>query len=262
MVSEDLACIDMEFGHIYGTRRMMVMPVEIGVVLYSPDTDCPRFFGKKFCYDIDVELWRNVTDTWGNTLGVTASVANLGREEYQKPFIRNFRLPGYRMRAAEKIARMAFTDLRLFMEELCNENNVSTLAFFADGMELMAFERADVSVDAFDRVDLQREIKQRLGMKDQLSLDRVSTIIEYHTAGSRIASTHFSYRVPGNLRYVIKPHRALGDAARIFLLSRELAEKSDIFQTRADAYLRQYAAIRTGSSAVQPAERALTGLVV
>jgi hypothetical protein len=258
MISGEIACIDMEFGHIYGTRRTAVMPVEIGAVLYDPDGDTPRFFGEKFRYDIDVELWRNVTDSRGNTRGVTASVANLLRGEYQKPYVRNYRLPGYRVREAEKISRAAFADLRLFMQRLCDESDISTLAFFADGMEMMAFERADVPVDRYAKIDLQREIKRHMGMKDQLSLDRVSKIIEFRAAGSRIASKHYSYRVPESVRHLMKPHRALGDASRIFLLSRELEEKSDAFSARTLAYLGQQTSLKIGCPGDSSVERVAT----
>jgi len=86
-------------------------------------------------------------------------------------------------------------------------------------------------------VDLQRDIQRLLGMKDHLSLDRVSTIIGFSFSKARIRSMHFSYRVPPPLRHFIKPHRALGDAARIFLLSRELAEAGETFKARARAHL-------------------------
>ena len=227
----------MEFGHVYGTRRAVVMPVEIGVVLHNPEEDQLRYLGETFRYDIDLELWKNVTDARGKTLGVTATVANLGRGEYRKPFLRGYRLPGYRVQAAREVARSAFADLGLFMQRLCDDADISTLAFFADGMEMMAFEQAGVETEKFDRIGLQREVKRLLGMKDHLSLDRVSTIIGFSTARSQIQSAHFSYPVPPNLRRYIKPHRALGDAARIFLLSREVAEASEAFEARAHAFL-------------------------
>lgn len=239
----------MEFGHVYGTHRAVVMPVEIGVVLHDPEEDRPRFLGETFRHDIDVELWRNVTDARGKTLGVTASVANLWRGEYQKPFLRSHRLPGYQVQAAREVARAAFADLGLFMQRLSGDADISTLTFFADGMEMMAFEQAGVDTDEFSRVDLQRDIRRRLGMKDHLSLDRVSTIIGFSSSKAQIRSGHFSYQVPPVLRHFIKPHRALGDAARIFILSRELAEAGETFEARARAYLGQPATPRAGYAA-------------
>jgi len=253
VVFDITACIDMEFGHVYGTRRAVVMPVEIGVVLHDPGEDRPRFLGKTFRYDIDVELWKNVTDARGKTLGVTATVATLGTGEYQNPFLRSHRIPEYRVQVAREVARSAFADLGLFMRRLCDDADISTFAFFADGMELMAFEQAGVDVGEFVRVDLQREVRQLIGMKDHLSLDRVSSIIDFSVSGARIRSAHFSYRVPGILRHFIKPHRALGDAARIFLLSRELAEAGETFEARAHAFLQQSIVMQPGRALAQAA---------
>lgn len=248
----------MEFGHVYGACRTLLMPVEVGVVLYDPDSDTPRFSGRKFAYDIDLELWQNVIDEWGVTRGVTATVANLGRSEYQKPYLRKHRLSAHRRRDAEAVCRSAFSDLRGFMEDLFDQNRVETLTFFAENMEMKAFDRAGVPVDAFGRLDLQKEIRLELGMKDHLSLDKVARIIGFSAEGSGIASQHFRYRVPGRLRHFIKPHRALGDAARIFLLSRELAEEGRIFASQAQAYLAQYDLLRAGRPAAPPVGPAVT----
>ncbi len=252
------ACIDMEFGHVYGTCRTLLMPVEVGVVLYDPASDTPCLSGRKFSCDIDLELWRNVTDEWGNTRGVTATVANLKRNEFQKPFSREYRLSARRRRDAEAICRGAFSDLRGFMEDLFDHSDIETLTFFAENMEMKAFDRAKVAVDAFGRVDLQKEIRLELGMKDHLSLDKVARIIGFSADGAGISSQHFRYRVPKRLRHLIKPHRALGDAARIFLLSRELAEEGRIFASQAQAYLAQYDLLRAGRTAVPPVEPAAT----
>ncbi|RXE57011.1 hypothetical protein ABH15_02430 [Methanoculleus taiwanensis] len=246
MTSGLTAFIDMEFGHVYGTCRDLLMPVELGMVLYDPASNTPRFAGRKFSYDIDVELWRNVTDERGATLGVTATVANLARNEYQKPFLRSHRLSARRIRDAEVVCNEAFADLRSAMEDLCTGHDIETLAFFAEGMEVKAFSRAGFPLDAFGRVDLQKAVMRQLRMKDQLSLDKVAKIIDFSAAYTEIASTHFSYKVPRRLRHFIKPHRALGDAARIFLLSRELAEAGGVFESRAHALLEQYNLLRAG----------------
>jgi hypothetical protein len=252
------ACIDMEFGHVYGTCRTLLMPVEVGVVLYDPDSDTHRLSGRQFSYDIDLELWKNVTDEWGNTRGVAATVANFEQNEYQKPFCREYRLPVPRRLDAEEICRSAFSDLRCFMEDLFDRTDIATLTFFAENMEMKAFDRAEVAVDAFGRIDLQKEIRLELGMKDHLSLDKVANIIGFSTDGSGISSQHFRYRVPKRLRHLIKPHRALGDAARIFLLSRELSEEGRIFASQAQAYLAQYDLVRAGRTRAPSAEPAVT----
>ncbi len=258
MTSGLTAFIDMEFGHVYGTCRNLLMPVELGMVLYDPASNTPRFAGRKFSYDIDVELWKNVTDERGATLGVTATVANLGRNEYQKPFLRSHRLSARRIRDAEVVCSEAFSDLRCTMEDLCTGDDIETLVFFAEGMEVKAFARAGFSLDTFGRIDLQKAVMRQLQMNDQLSLDKVAKIIGFCAVHTEIASMHFSYRVPRRLRHFIKPHRALGDAARIFLLSRELAEAGSAFESRAHAFLEQYELLSAGRSVPAAAGRAAT----
>jgi len=131
----------MEFGHVYGTHRAVVMPVEIGVVLHDRKRTGHGFSARR---SATTSMWNsgeNVIDARGKTLGVTATVANLGRGEYQKPFLRSHRLPGYRVQTAREVAHAAFEDLGFFMQHLCDDVDISTFTFFADGMEMMAFER-------------------------------------------------------------------------------------------------------------------------
>ena len=62
MPSPLTAYIDMEFAGIRGTRQGMQIPTEIGVVLHDPATGSISFAGKWLSKDIEVELWKNVTD--------------------------------------------------------------------------------------------------------------------------------------------------------------------------------------------------------
>lgn len=99
------AYIDMEFAGIYGTRQLMQIPIEIGVVLHDPGTDSLSFAGKPFSYDIDVELWKNITDDVGKRVDGKRRVFNLAEpgltREYNRRLIllSSMLLPSWSMSA-------------------------------------------------------------------------------------------------------------------------------------------------------------------
>jgi hypothetical protein len=229
----DHACIDIEFGYVYGTSRAVIMPVEIGAVIYRPSNGCAvEFTGEQFCYDIEYEVWKKVTDDCGRTIGVSTSVFNNAAGECGKAYSHAFRLPGSRMAGAREVARSAFEDLRRFMENLLSSGDTPALIFFAAEMERKAFLRAGIPLQSFEVIDLQQQVKRALQMKEHLSLDRISRFIGFRTTAEGIASDHFAYPVPQEYRTLLDPHRGMGDAARIFMLSREFAENRSEFLER------------------------------
>lgn len=226
------AYLDIEFGYVYGTCRAVMMPIEIGAVIYRPDDDSVRYVGEQFRYDVDVEIWKKVTDACGKTIGVATTVANMGRGEYGMPYDHSFRVPGDEVAAAEETARSAFADLRIFMESVLLAGNIPEIVVFAAHMERKAFNAADVSLDGRTLVDLQREIRRHFGMKQVLSLDRLARLIDFSADGSTVASRHFRYPVPEEYHHLMNVHRGMGDAARMFLLAREYQEKLPDFEAR------------------------------
>ena len=76
-MTRNTAYIDMEFAGIYGTHQNLQIPIEIGVVIHQPDTDAISFTGKAFSRNIDVELWKNITDDVGKRIDGTRRVFNL-----------------------------------------------------------------------------------------------------------------------------------------------------------------------------------------
>lgn len=232
------AYIDIEFGYVYGTCRSVMMPIEIGAVIHRQDDDNTRYAGEQFCYDIDVEIWKKVTDSCGRTVGVATTVANTGRGRYGAAYDHSFRLPADEVPAAKKTARRAFADLGLFMESALPAKDVPEIVVFAADMERRAFWTADVSLDGRRLVDLQKEIRRRLGMRQVLSLDRLARLIEFSVDGSTVASTHFCYPVPTEYRHLLGIHRGMGDAIRMFLLAREFHERFSDLEGRIRALVR------------------------
>jgi hypothetical protein len=73
------AYMDMEFGGICGTWQRMKLPVEAGVVIHDPGSDTLSFAGKKFSFDLDVTVWKNITDELGQTVGKNPCTINPAR---------------------------------------------------------------------------------------------------------------------------------------------------------------------------------------
>jgi len=217
--------LDIEFGYVYGTCREVMMPIEIGAVVHRPGDDSVRYVAEQFRYDIDIEIWKKVTDECGKTVGVATTVANMGRGEYGLAYDHSFRAPDDTFPAAKATARNAFADLRLFMESVVSAGDIPAIVVFAAAMEKRAFRAANFSLDGCMLVDLQREIRRHFKMKQVLSLDRLARLIDFSIDGGTVVSTHFRYPVPREYRHLLGAHRGMGDAVRTFLLAREYQER-------------------------------------
>ena len=79
MQNERLAFIDLEYGQIYGSYRRDLIPVEIGMVLCE-DLERRQVESKKFYFDCDLVMRKNIVDWTGNTVGLSERVANSAEE--------------------------------------------------------------------------------------------------------------------------------------------------------------------------------------
>ena len=217
------AYIDMEFAGIYGTHQRMQIPIEIGVVLHDPKTDALSFAGKPFQADIEVELWKNILNDVGKRVDSRRRVFNLADTARTQQFDHRFHLSPSGARKARTAIAAANADLRLFMQAL-NSRNIGTLVFFARQREMVAFRQARVRTDGFLTRDIQHEIASAMQLKEQISLDRMSLIIGFGITSTTIKSAHLSYMIPPQYQYVIKPHKAIGDSARMFLVDMEFGK--------------------------------------
>jgi hypothetical protein len=216
----------MEFGAVYGTHQQINIPVEIGTVLYNPESDEIDLSGKKFCYDLDVEQWANVTDPKGRTKGVRPRVFNLEKPDSPILYEKRFHLDDDGIRTAHGISEIIQKDLRGYLQNLLNQN-IRTIVFFAKKRELDAFRRAKVDISTLIVHDLQKEIKNHYDLLDIKSLDRLSYLINFNLSNQTIRSENYSYTIPKKFLDLVKPHKAIGDAARMFLLSKEFYHHTD-----------------------------------
>jgi hypothetical protein len=130
-------------------------------------------------------------------------------------------------------------DLREFMQAL-NQKDIGTLVFFARHREMETFRYSRVKTDGFLIRDLQEEIRDCFHLKEHVSLDRVSLVTNFGITKSTISSAHFSYTLPEKFRYLIKPHKAIGDAARMFLVDLEFHQCPEKFKENLAGHIDEY----------------------
>jgi hypothetical protein len=233
------AFIDMEFAGIYGTHQRMQIPIEIGVVLHNPATDSVSFAGKAFVQDIEVELWKNVTDDIGKRIDGNRRVFNPTRPGGSLQFDKKYHLDAEGARLARAAIAKVHDEIREFMQAL-NRKNITTLVFFARRREVETFQRARVKMNGFTVRDLQSEIRHEYVLKEDVSLDRMSLVVGFSINSAKLSSTHFTYPIPEKFRYMIKPHKAIGDAARMLLVSQEFHHYPGEFESGVREHVRHY----------------------
>lgn len=231
--------IDMEFAGIYGTHQGMQITIEIGMVIHQPDTDALSFAGKAFNRVIDVELWKNITDDVGKRIEGQRRVFNLASPGHSKIFDKKFHLGTEGRKEARRAIAAVYQDLREFMQTY-NQKDIGTLVFFARRREMETFRYSRVKTAGFLIRDLQEEIRSCFHLKEHVSLDRVSLITNFGITKSTVSSAHFSYTLPEKYRYLIKPHKAIGDAARMFLVDREFHQYPEKFGEQLTGHINEY----------------------
>jgi hypothetical protein len=233
------AYIDMEFAGIYGTHQSLQIPIEIGVVIHHPDSDALSFTGKAFSYNIDVELWKNITDDVGKRIEGQRRVFNLESRDHTKNFKKKVHMGEEGLKEARRAIASVHRDLRDFMQTL-NKKDIGTLVFFARRREMETFQKSRVNTDGFLIRDLQDEIRSAFQLKEHVSLDRVSLVTDFGITKSAIISAHFSYTLPEKFRFLIKPHKAIGDAARMFLVDWEFHQFPEKFELLLTGHIEEY----------------------
>lgn len=222
-----IAFIDLEFGSIYGSWQRDYVPSELGVVMLDPRTGRIDFASERFYSDIDLVLRKNITDAQGNVVGVSERVANIKQGVFDKAFDRSFRLRPKQKWEARRAGYKQFTHLRSRMSAILSASAVKELVFFGMGEDRVVLSRACFDLSPFQVFDLQERVKKLT--KRVFSLDRLALAIDFRVESGRIRSRNFSHPIPTKYQHFMKPHRAICDAARIYLTHKELEHDSDKF---------------------------------
>lgn len=238
MVAQEMAFVDMEFGHVYGTKKLIYMPVEVGVLLYDPQKDLISTSQKKIKKDIVIEMWKNTTDELKRTSGSTTSCANLIKGQYQLPYDEEYTLEMEDLQPALKVTWSAYADLNTYLTKLTKEHHIQTMVFFSKRMEMAAFARAKFDTKNLQILDIQEKIKDAMNMDKLLSLDRVSYALDIDISNNHFRSKNYDYSIQKTYASKTRPHRALGDAARIFLAYKELKRSRDDIRSTIREYFK------------------------
>ncbi len=238
-MNNNVLFLDMEFGEIYGSDYRDHIPTEIGGIIYNLKTDSLSFVNHEFLYDGDVVLRQNLTNNLGHTIGLSEWVENTKRNEYQKKFD-----PSYSLNYRDKIkirkkAYRVLGKLQYYFDDLVKKYHVKQLVLFGGSEDLNLLKKAHINISNLDRLDIQHTIGQKL--QYQLSLDKVSRVIAFYSNKNSMGSTHFRYAVPPQYRQLIKPHKAIGDACRIFLVYKEFLRDSEAFIEKSTHHLQKIA---------------------
>jgi len=211
--------LDMEWGQVYGSYRRHFIPIEVGVVIFSSEDDVPILEGKKFYYDIDLVVRRNIVNHVGKTVGFSETVANLAKGEYQKPFTHSYKLQKPGKAVAIRLSQRSLSDLHQYIDALFKRYDISQIVLFGGNEDLNLLKAADIDISNIKIIDIQRVIKKE--MRYLFSLDKISLIIGFHSNNKFFGSNNFRYPLPERYKYLIKPHRAVGDVCRIFAVYQE-----------------------------------------
>ena len=211
--------LDMEWGQVYGSYRRDFVPIEIGAVISSSGNSVPVLESKKFRHDIELVIRRNTINQIGKTIGFSEWVVNIGRGEYQKPFDPSYRLKKTEKTAAGKLSLKVLRELRQYLYSLFKKYQVSQIVLFGGHEDLNLLKKANINTSSITIVDIQRIVQKELCYL--FSLDKISLIIGFYSSNKVFGSKNFRYSLPERYRYLIKPHRAIGDACRIFVIYEE-----------------------------------------
>lgn len=221
--------LDLEFGPIYGSSRVDYFPTEIGAVIYDVERHKVLFESKKFSYDVYLVIRKNIINDIGKTIGFSEKVANLKRGEYQKVFDPSYRLEKYDKVIARKLRSQCLDELREYIHNLFKIHQVDQIVLFGAREDLKILKRAKVKISNIQVIDIQRIIEKDIGYL--FSLDKISFILGFYAKNKYFGTKNFHYKLPLKYKNLMKPHRALGDACRIFMVCKEFcAFKSELVQ--------------------------------
>lgn len=237
MTDGNIAFLDLEYGQIYGSYRGDFVPTEVGLIIYDMARDFPHFGGRKFYTDCELVMRKNRIDGQGKTIGVSETVANLEKKEYQLRYDPGYRLDKLCLMQTRKKSHRSFNLLNGYLSDVLGKYGVNRIVFFGKSEDIRILKKSKIELKKFEIVDIQQDIKDHLNLRDSPSLDKASLVINYRSNGSNVYSKNFKYPVPDIYRNFLKPHKAIGDAARIFLLYKEFYANKDAFLASARALL-------------------------
>lgn len=228
--------LDLEWGQVYGSYRGHFVPREVGCIISKPGHVAQNFESKKFHYDVNLVIRRNTIDASARTTGFSETVMNPERDEYQKVYDPSFRLKTEDKVLAHRISRRAIRELGSYISLLLQRHDINRLVLFGGTEDLKLLQQGGVFLSKLDITDVQHVIQKETSFC--FSLDKIAFIIGFTSDTKRFGAKNVQYRIPTQYRYMIKPHRAIGDVCRIFTAHQEFYHDRNGFINDCKQYLR------------------------
>jgi hypothetical protein len=227
--------LDMEWGQVYGSYRRDFIPIEVGAVISSLQEDHPVLESKKFYHNVELVIRRNKVNDIGKTVGFSETVANIAKGEYQKRFD-----PSYRLQKSDKpltrdLSRKALRELHRYIHALLTRHRITQVVLFGGVEDLNLLKRAGINTCKIQTVDIQQLIVKEIGYL--FSLDKISLIMGFYSDNNFFGSRNLRFPLPERYKYLVKPHKAIGDACRIFVVHQEFCSANSTFKELCIGYL-------------------------
>lgn len=240
-MGDKLAFLDMEFGHIHGTKKLIYFPIELGIVVYDPHADkITETISKHFSKDIEVEKWRNNTNEMMMTIQPSlVEVANLHRKRYNIEYNKNRMVEMEEIPDLLNLAGSVYNELGVVLRSVASTYDIRHCFVYGGKTDILCIRRSGYQGDKSIIIDVQDTIKRMMKMDKRLSLDRTCFALNVQLKSDEIASDHFRYELPENKKGKLKAHNAIGDASRIFLAYKELERSDKEVKNKIQQYFRQ-----------------------
>jgi hypothetical protein len=233
----NIAFVDLEFWTLYGSYRRDFIPIELGILIYNPVKDEIVIKGAKFRCDVELVLRKNLINEYGKIIGVNEKVANLEKQQYNKPYDKTYKLTSPEKKCLREKCTKNYYLLKAHLSKTFHEFNVTEIIFFGKTEDINQIKKSRFNLSDFNVLDMQEEVKK---YTDTLfSLDKLSIIVKFKSDRVFFSSENFNYKIPKKYVHLIKPHRAVGDVARIFLIYREFFYNLDSFVEKCSEFISQ-----------------------
>lgn len=243
--------LDLEWGYVYGSYKRHAIPYEAGSIIFSSDQEQVILQGRQFPHDIDMVVRRNTTDERGKTTGSTERVVNVATKEYQKSYDPAFKLSPEAKTRAKRITGRAIAELGSYISSLLSRHAIRQLVVFGGNNDIILLKKGGVRFDQIEIIDLQHLLRRATGFR--FSLDKISHIVDFTANAVSFGTNRKRYPVPEKYRYLVKPHRAIGDACRIFTIYQEFQHWRDDVISACKAYITAHERPKKPAPPVQPA---------
>ncbi|KAF1074655.1 hypothetical protein [Methanogenium sp. MK-MG] len=165
-MGDNLAFLDMEFGHIHGTKKLIYFPIELGIVVYDPHGDkIIETISKHFSKDIEVEKWRNNTNEMMMTIQPSlVEVANLHRKHYDIEYNKNRMVEMEEIPDLLNLAGSVYNELGVFLQSITSKHDIQHCFVYGGKKDILCIRRSGYQADENNIIDVQEKIKQMMKM--------------------------------------------------------------------------------------------------